>query len=310
MSSSFLLYQPNPEAAQIPDFFSQPYLFGQASHLLQQTDLPLHYFGLIDRASGLSVARCGLFEKEGLLFSPGAASFGTIEFADALSDRDLHDFLEFVLQTARQIPVRRIRLTNPPACYGPAFLKRLETMLEDNGFRVLAQTPTHHLPVSDAPFVSRLHSFERHKLRKSRRDGFRSEIWQTPDVGQLFAFIRAARLRKNYRMTITAVQLGHLLSRFPGETTVFAVWRDDRLAAASIGIRVSDEVLYHFQGADHADFLSYSPTVQLVESLYEYCQQQRIPVLDLGTSVSDGVTLFKKRLGAVEGKKRTFLKEL
>jgi len=164
----------------------------------------------------------------------------------------------------------------------------------------------HHLLVGDGPFAGGLHSFERHRLRKSHRDGFVSRLWHPPDPRQLFAFVRAARQRRGYAMTLTETQLSDLLGRFPAQAQVFSVWKGDRLAAASVGIRVCREVLYHFQGADHADFLAYSPTVQLVESLYAYCQRQGIAVLDLGTSVSEGVARFKRRLGAAEGSRRVF----
>ncbi|MGV3558712.1 GNAT family N-acetyltransferase [Larkinella arboricola] len=161
------------------------------------------------------------------------------------------------------------------------------------------------MPVDNRPFIDHVHPPERRRLRKCHQAGFTTQIWDDADVDKLFALIQKARHRKSLPVTIQSKDLASLLSNFRDVCPVFTVRNGEQLIAACIGIRVTPDVLYYFLPADHEDYQQFSPSVLLIESLYDYCRQHGISRLDLGISTSrgirnEGLIRFKRQLGAVE----------
>ncbi|MFC5409434.1 GNAT family N-acetyltransferase [Larkinella bovis] len=306
-----ILHVENPLPSQLPRFYRDGFLFLQARHLLNQPCRPLHYFALINVKTGWADAHCAIFIRDHQAVSPGAASFGSVEFADDVPDADLHRLVTAVVTYCQQVPVQGIRLVNYPDCYAVSAAHRLRVVLLTAGFVVEYEELNQHLPVSSQPFAENLHAAERRRLRKCQQAGFTTQIWENPDSDALFAFIRKARIRKALPLTMDSGTLAGLLTTFGDVCPVFTVRNHHQLIAACLGIRVTPDILYYFLPADHEEYLSFSPSVLLIESLYSYCQQHHISLLDLGISTSkgipnEGLIRFKKHLGAVESPKFIF----
>jgi len=78
---------------------------------------------------------------------------------------------------------------------------------------------------------------------------------------------------------------------------------------------VYDDVLYNFYHDHSGDYDHLSPVVLLNEGLYNFCQRNKIGLLDLGTSniddkVNESLLAFKLHLGAQPSRKLTFFKTL
>jgi hypothetical protein len=89
----------------------------------------------------------------------------------------------------------------------------------------------------------------------------------------------------------------------------------ERLVAASICIRVSNEVLYDFYHDHDALYDNFSPIVFLVKGIHDYCCSNNIRLIDLGTAmignkVNTGLMEFKLKLGADHAVKYSFEKSL
>jgi hypothetical protein len=102
---------------------------------------------------------------------------------------------------------------------------------------------------------------------------------------------------------------------FADEFVFFEVMKGYERTAASIAIRVANDILYNFYSAHHSRYDAWSPVVMLIEGMYGWCQQQGIRLLDLGTSAVDNqpnfsLLDFKLRLGAQPTAKLTFAKDL
>jgi hypothetical protein len=306
-----LLQVENPLPEQIPPFCQDGFLFLQARHLLQQPDRPLHYFALLNPKTARADARCAVFIRDGWAISPSAASFGSIEFSDELPDEEIVRLVDAVVTSSKKLLLQGIRIVNYPDCYLPVHSKRLGAVLLDVGFVVKHEELNQHLPVSPLSFTEHLHNAERRRLRRCQQAGFTTQIREKPDSETLFAFIRKARLRKNLPLSMSSKELANLLTNFGEVCPVFTVYDGDQLIAACLGIRVAPNILYYFLPADHEDYQHFSPSVMLVESLYNYCQQHQIPLLDLGISTSrgirnEGLIRFKSQLGAVASAKLVF----
>jgi len=302
---------PSPEA--IPPFYENGFLFLQTPYLLDQLCRPLHYFALTNTQTDRVEARCAVFIRNGWAVSPCATSFGSVEFSEMLPAEALRALISEISAQCAKEGVRGIRMVSYPDCYAPNQARRLRATLLSAGFSVKYEEFNQHLTVSDQPFVAHLHAAERRRLRKCQQAGFTSGPWLNPDVDALFDLIKNARLRKGFPVSMSRDALAQLLTAFGEVCPVFAVWDGSQLIAACIGIRVTEEILYYFLPADHADYLKFSPAVMLVESLYQYAQQHRMTLLDLGISTSQGVRnegliQFKQRLGAVGSPKLVFEK--
>jgi hypothetical protein len=308
-----ILHVENPLPEQFPTFCRNGFLFLQARHLLNQACRPLHYFALVNAKTGLSEAHFAVFIRDGWAVSPCAASFGSVEFSEDLPDTELSRFIDMVVTYGKQLPVQGIRIVNYPDCYLPVHSQRLRALLLNAGFAMKYEELNQHLPVTSRSFIDSLHASEYRRLRKCQRAGFTTQIRKNPDIDELFAFIRKARLRKNLPLSINSKELANLLNNFSDVCPVFSVQNGDQLIAACLGIRVAPDVLYYFLPADHEDYQQFSPSVLLVNALYTYCQQQQIPLLDLGISTSqeirnEGLIQFKNHLGAVQSAKFVFEK--
>jgi lipid II:glycine glycyltransferase (peptidoglycan interpeptide bridge formation enzyme) len=117
-------------------------------------------------------------------------------------------------------------------------------------------------------------------------------------------------------LSVTANELNTLLTDLPQEYIVFTVTDNWKIIAMSLAVRVHSKVLYNFLPADLAAYQSYSPMVLLNEAMYNYCQNEGIDILDLGTSQDHhgvekpGLIRFKENLGGQESLKITYRKLL
>ncbi|MGA0555713.1 GNAT family N-acetyltransferase [Larkinella sp. VNQ87] len=308
-----LFHVENPLPEQIPPFSDDGFLFLQARHLLNQPCRPLHYFALLDSKTGQAVARCSLFVRDGWTISPCAASFGSLEFLKTIPNSALDRLLNYIIISSKNLLVTGIRLVNYPDCYAPRQAARLRSLLLKAGFLVKYEELNQHRSVDERSFEEALHANERRRLRKCHQAGFTTQIWEKPDVDELFTFIQQARWRKKLPLSITRDGLANLLENFGDVCPVFTVLDQGQLIASCLGIRVRADILYYFLPADHEDYQAHSPSVLLVESLYAYCQQHGISLLDLGISTSqtvrnEGLIRFKRNLGASESLKLVFEK--
>ncbi|WP_164851151.1 GNAT family N-acetyltransferase [Larkinella soli] len=306
-----IIHLTNPLPDRFPPFFRDGYLFLRPDHLLGQPGRPLHFFALLNRTTGQADARFAFFEKDGMALSPSAASFGSVEFAETVSDEMLRVLMHYVTEIGKKLLSRGIRIVSYPDCYESARAEQLRQLLVSLGYYQKVIELNQHVHVSDQDFEAGLHPAERRRLRKGREAGFSAGVWEKPEIGAFFDLLKTARARKGHPLTMSREGLEDLLTRFPEECPVFGVWDQDQLIAACLGIRVSAGILYYFQPADHSDYLRFSPSVMLIESLYAYCREQGVPLLDLGISTSggirnEGLIRFKQRLGARESAKSIF----
>ena len=133
-------------------------------------------------------------------------------------------------------------------------------------------------------------------------------------LGFIFDFVKRSRERKGFPLTLTFEQLKSLFELFPNQFKLFTVYLGDELAAVSVAIHINERILYHFFPADNERLLSFSPSIFLLEGIYNYCREQKMGILDLGIATYHGepnlgLIRFKKNLGAQESLKLTFEKK-
>lgn len=114
---------------------------------------------------------------------------------------------------------------------------------------------------------------------------------------------------------MTAQELQKTAEEFPDRYLLFAIYHREKIVAASITIRIDQNKLYNFMTNHEKQYNHLSPSLLLMEGIYEYCSHHEISLFDLGTSALQGkpnFTLldFKLHIGGIPTSKLSFHKKI
>jgi len=289
----------------------EPFLFNQLTQLQTQSK-ELFLFQLKRGQQCYAIFPMFMKGNEGV--SPLRAPFGSVEFDDNVAFEDLSFFLQKIIEFISQKSIRSLTIVSYPECYSVGRSQLLSYLLWKNNFLVSIKDLNYHLPVN-GPFEEHLHHSEIRRLKKSTNKNFQPKIGKGEHLSEMFALIKACRERKGFPLSTPLSVLENLFIQFPSNYISFTIWDKDVLIACAIGVLVSKDILYYFLPADHEEYLSFSPTVLLLKSMYEYSLEHQITLLDLGIATSGGVPnegliRFKENVGGIPSLKITYRKAL
>lgn len=300
-----------------PDFqpdFDQG-IFHQREHLLLQSQDGLYSFSMVDPARKRIAGLIHFHILGEMAVSPLRSPFGSYLFSGDITERELHDFVTYVETRLRSDGVKTVVLKNAPESYSLSQQHRLQRVLFMHNYQLHRDDISAIISVTDQPFQSSLHRSEKKRLRKCRANGLVFEVLSSDYLEEIYHFLKSCKEEKSYEISMTLDQLTKLYRVFPNRVLLTRVTQKQELLAANISIRVNEFVLYNFYHDHKRTFNSLSPVVFLNEGLYRFCQENKFRLLDLGTSIMDGVTKvslldFKLRLGAQPSRKLTFVKNM
>jgi hypothetical protein len=296
-------FQQLSEPINVPDFS----LFNSIDFLSRHQSNLLQF--LIKRKSEIvGVIHFNLIGDKAL--SPWKASFGGFEFSKELPYSIISHFVTWVISQVVRKNIAEIQITFPPDFYKNSAYEIMSDILQDCDFQVCVETGQ-ALVCGEKNFSQLINRFERSKLERSLSDSFRSwkGIGELPEAA--FQMIVKNRERKNIPVKLEYAELKENFVKFSDNFHWFGVWKGDEIAAASVGISVQPEIMYHFFPGHDNKFDAWSPMVLLLNELYGYCLKKEIKYLDLGISsvdgkINQGLYQFKKNLGAMEYKQAKF----
>lgn len=308
----FIFHEAAPGETKTFDF--EPSLFHHPSHLdLQHFQGWRWYFVLHPRHKRI-VASLYLHIDGEVARSSIRSPFGTVECSDDIQSEILYRFLAFVETRVRLLGVRKIIIKNPPLHYALEKGALLQTFFFNLGYTVI-NAEVGAIRLTNDNFETGLNRLEKRKLKKSHRAKLSCHFLSNDKLEAVYSFILGCRQRKGHQLSITIEDLRRTMSRFPKRYILFGVFLEKEMVAASVAVCITSNILYIFY-ADHAEAYDHlSPVVLLVKGLYDYCQQQKMTMLDLGTSAvkghpNFGLLNFKMRLGGQPSPKLTFEKIL
>ncbi len=292
-----------------------PSLFNSDTHLRLQSPQGWQSFYLLQPRTQTVEALWHVHQQGGSACSPLRAPYGSIEFADSVKPEELFTFIQEVERRLRHAGVEKIMLRCSPLAYDADHLSLLHVLLLNLGYQVTVAEPGACVSVHDVPFVQRIAASERQKLQHAHKLEYRCAVLPQDRFELLYDFLEHHMQARGYSVSMTRTQLRETIQQFPEYFFLRGVWDGDVMVAASVSVRVHPRVLYSFYTVHDARYDATSPVVMLLESLYQYCQQQAIPLLDLGTSAWQGkpnfsLLDFKRWLGADVTEKFTFEKIL
>ncbi len=167
-----------------------------------------------------------------------------------------------------------------------------------------------HLNLS-VDYWDRLHKMERRKLNRCISEGLVFRHLKHDQAQQVYHFIKECRQKKNVDINISEYNFLKTLDTFPKHYQLFGIFHNDKLIAATVAVKVNQQVVYNYLPASDILFNHLSPMVFLIKELHHYYQQRQYQIIDLGISSIKGVTQegllkFKTRIGAFSTEKPTY----
>jgi len=311
VETEFIAHHPAPGHRY--DF--DPYIFNLPANLPLQARDNWHSFYAVRPDRKLIRAQVHFHLNEGIASSPYKNPFGSFEFSDAFTPKELFDFIKFAEDELKAKGIKKIQIVSYPQFYCASRASMLSTFLINRGFSVSNAELSACIEVSASVFFESLSSFEKRRLRQQKKTELKFRKLPIEKLRETFDFIGTCRKERGQELSMTIGQLEAVVKTFPDQFLVFGIFDGPVYAAASIAIRINKSILYNFYPAHSKQYDALSPVVGLMEGMYTFCQEESIRILDLGTSALRGrpnfsLLDFKMHLGAQPTPKFTFVKEL
>lgn len=281
-------------------------LFNQSNYINSKSFSHLKKFSIWNTYFKQESARIYLVDEQGLGYSLPSSPFASLEVFEKVSDDVLTEFLSFLSDQ-----FEAIKILHYPHFISYKFLVDEKVFL-DARYIISAESIGHYLQVEDA-FENLISKMELRKLRRSESEGFEVCNLGLDHFDEVFRFIEKCRTEKGQLLSLNYDDFKSLVEANDKAYLLFAVFKNNKMASASIAVRVSNEVLYHFYPATSLEFKRASPMVLLTKCLYNFCLRSGVKFLDLGTSMlnnlpNQSLIHFKEQLGGIAYQKSTFSK--
>ena len=288
-------------------------IFHDPGHLKLQTPSGAHSFYIQHNERVEGVIHFNV--DKGQAASPYRSPFGSYIFSDAVTESTLTEFVNYCENQLIGNRVKSLVLKNQPEIYCTERNRMLLSILNKSGYTTAREETSAVISVSNKTFESGLHKSEKKRLRKCRESELTFEIMPPEQLQKIYIFLETCRKEKGYSLSMPFDEIKKLAKAFPERIMLTAVIDKNQLVAANISIRVYDHVLYNFYHDHASEYDQLSPVVLLNEGLYNFCRQNKIQFLDLGTSniddeLNESLLNFKLNLGAKASRKLTFTKNL
>lgn len=244
------------------------------------------------------------FEKDNSFISGYAATYGG--FYPMVSKDEWQPLLPSIIEYAKAKS-----LSNIIVKLAPSFLLSEDELLIWNNFsfQIINKEVNQYITVTNQPLLNLVHEQEKRKLKKV--PDFNIELNSSRvNMNQRWDVLVAARLDKNYPITISKEALFELNQNLESHYTFIDCFKEDKLIAFAIAVHVSDEVLYYYLPATLPEYQFLSPSVYIIDKMYELAQSKNCQYLDLGISsdkgiLNTGLFQFKKNMGALSSESLT-----
>jgi hypothetical protein len=290
-----------------------PFIYLTAEHLQTQTDENVYFFSMYrkDMAGAIAIFQC-IDNQQNEWISPPRAPFGGIQCSADCEAEELLFFISCIADFVIKRQGARLTIKTAPSAYDYSLHQLLDHCFEKSGFSKIETHSNHLISVSSENFTEIIRPAERRRLQKCKLAGFTAKPDDQITLPDAYRFLLHCRNQCGYEVCLTYEQLNLLYTRFPGKIKLFSVFDAEKIIALTITIQVTDTVMYNFLMADLQEYRIFSPVVLLIETVYDYCQQAKITMLDLGISIDENgrhkpsLSRFKKNMGGNECEKITY----
>ena len=288
-------------------------LYNQASFLKSNNDLPQLHFYWVNTSESSIEAHVAFNIEEGEAVSGIKAPFGGLEVSETLAPADLVTFIIFLEKALKEQGIRFLRISQAPSQYFSQ--EKINAALEDLKYTIKANRKYQLIPVLKEVLNERMRLMEQRRIRKCLKAGFTFRAVKVKNLLSVYSVLNDWRTKSAKPLSMEWSELAMARKQSPEAYLPFGIFDGNKLVAASIAIRVSKDVLYHFYPGHDPDYNNFSPMVMLVDEMHSWCYQNDFKFLDLGTSyvsgkMSQSLFRFKSHIGGIESQALVFRKTL
>ncbi len=253
--------------------------------------------------------------KDGSLIIGEKASFGSIEAAKEVTFEETQQFFETFLSHILKLNVREIYWKHFPEIYQHKWHAYTIQALLNLGFIIEGNSVNFHLSTQN-DFRKQLSNDTLRRLQKFDKSNFEVQILNEFNTGDFFSQLEKWRNDRNIPLNVDKTVLEKLIYDLKSSYIFFKVSLKNELIAFSLGLKVSEEVLYQFIPAHNPEYDNYSPIIPITESMHNYAKKSNMKYLDLGIASemrgeeNFGLIRFKEKCGGIPGMKYNFYKKL
>ncbi|HSY61604.1 MAG TPA: GNAT family N-acetyltransferase [Cytophaga sp.] len=228
------------------------------------------------------------------------------------SNTDITIFVQDVLTELSAKKATSLTIKQAPACYQPDVYNTIHETLITNGFvEEVNETNQYIIVDSTQVFAMGIDAQKRRRLNNAKKMGMRVKLFDHIDSDSWYDVYSRARIDKGFPVTISKEDYRSLSTTIPNVYTYAGVFLNDALIANAVFVRLNKDVLYYFVAASDPVYAELSPTVLLIEALYEKAVYEKYALIDLGISSVDGILneglhQFKKHVGGMDCSKKTY----
>lgn len=256
-------------------------LYNHPKHLFLQSTEPVYTFIL--ESAFYSTIWIHFRLSSNRLISPLRAPFGGFEGNLNLPKEGYLFLLDSIKKGGLLLGATEIIIKLSPAFHSTDYID--ESCFLQSGFSCEGAYNNIHISIDTTPFHEKINNNKLRKLNQCKRSHF--TVKEIPVDERLYTFLLHCRTQRDYPISMSYNELEALKSVFPTEIIGVGVFDKDQLVCASVAVRVNRNTLYNFMPASLLEYNAFSPIILLTAYLYQYCQDQKINVLDLGISCNE-----------------------
>ena len=288
-------------------------LFNCHTHRQLQSSGTWHSFFLADHTNQTILAQFHACEIEDAVQSPVRAPWGGLDFNPHIHQEDLHRFTAYIVAALKNS--KEIRITSRPSLPAGAQFSMESYAFLQNGFEVFKSELHSVLPIKKEGYKALIRQYELgRRLRRTEDLGLQFTPDDVGKADEIYQFIANYQHIKGRRFSMDKSHFDRHLQLFPEDFLLFSVTDQDRLVAASICIRATSTMMHDFSHAHNNDYDKLSPVAFLFNGIYNYCLQNGLHYLDIGSSAigqepNFPLMTFKERAGGQPALKITWQKK-
>ena len=292
------------------------YLFNKIKHINTQGLGDRADYFLINNVKKRIEAKIHFLLDEKKAYSPYKSLFGSFEFNPKIHPNLLGEFWGFIESDLKSRKIENVKITNFAGGYAPKKAEMVLKTMDKSGFHITLKAVNHHITIDEDPLDERMHSMEKRRLNKCKKNGFTFREEPLTNANEIYDYIQSCREEQGLKVSLPREKFMYYLTDFPQNYPFFSVRMGNQIMAATITIKIHRHILYNFLPGSLRTHKQFSPTVLLNAGLYNYCRNHQFRILDLGISTEpngrDQETLidFKERIGGEISYKYYFEKSL
>ena len=247
--------------------------------------------------------------NEGVAISGYQSTFGSFDLEKKLSSEELSFFLAALIEKLAFEGVVKLKIKNYPSYFKYSSL--VEKGLKACGFENVLTEINQHVNIESAHFEDVANRSEVLRSNKCNQLGYQFKIATNEELPQIYDLVSSTLERNGNRPSMSYDGLKSVLDACTNNYILFSLWDGDKVIAATVSVKINDNIMYNFYHADHLEYRNVSSLTYLLKNIYQYCYENKFEVLDLGISsvngiINHGLFNFKKARGAVSSQKNYY----